>query len=103
MVAQGRLEFFEDEIDAEEEGWFWLMAIDTDIDGRALEVVVLQANAQKQTRFDWSVPMDGRAFNISDISDGRREGPDLAPAEPGIPGEDAKAIGDDDDDDKEDE
>jgi len=98
MLAQGQFEFFGDEIDAEEEGWFWLMAIDTDIDGRALEVVVLQANAQRQTRFDWSIPIDGLASSISDISDARREGTDLEPAEPGLLGdEDAKAVGDDND------
>ena len=33
MLSVNRLDFLEEEIRQEAEGWFWLLAIDTDIDG----------------------------------------------------------------------
>jgi hypothetical protein len=97
MLAQSRLDFLEEEIQGEgEAGWFWLMAIDTDVDGRVLDVVVFQANANKEVRYPWPVPLDGRVVSLSTVSDVRREGVDLEPAEIGIAGDEAAAVGDDD-------
>lgn len=99
MLAQNRLDFLEEEIRWENEGWFWLMAIDTDVEGRVLEVVVFQANAASETRYAWSVPLDGRVVSVTSISDARRDGVDQEPAEIGIPGDEVVAVGDDEDDD----
>lgn len=96
MLAQSRLDFLEEEIQGEgNAGWFWLMAIDTDVDGRVLDVVVFQANANRDIRNEWSVPLDGRVVAVSTVSDVRRDGVDQEPADIGIPGEEAEAVGDD--------
>ena len=44
------------------ERWAWLMAMETDEEGRALRVVFFQANAAGGTRYSWvaPVPVDGR-------------------------------------------
>jgi hypothetical protein len=37
--------------------WAWLMAVETDDEGRALRVVFFQANAQGATRNSWAAPV----------------------------------------------
>jgi hypothetical protein len=51
---------FIDEPAAPSERWAWLMAVETDDEGRALRVVFFQANAEGATRYKWIalVPMD---------------------------------------------
>jgi hypothetical protein len=98
MLAQSRLDFLEEDIRTETDGWFWLMAIDTDVEGRVLDVVVFQANARQETRYPWSIPLDGRVVAISSVSDVRRDGVDLEPPDIGLPEDDAAAVGDKDDD-----
>ncbi len=41
----------------EAERWVWLMAMETDDEGRALRVVFFQANAAGQTRCSWVAPV----------------------------------------------
>lgn len=96
MLSVNRFAFLDDEIDKEVEGWFWLLAIDTDVEGRVLEVVALQANAQGELRHPWSIPLDGRVVAIAPIADVRREGVEQAPAEIGLPGDEVRAANDDD-------
>lgn len=98
MLSVNRLDFLEKEIVQELEGWFWLLAIDTDVDGRVLEVVVFQANERGEIRHPWSIPLDGRVVAVSSISDLRREGVDQAPAQIGVPGDEVKAANDTDKD-----
>ena len=42
-----------------EEAWAWLMAMETDAEGRALRVVFFQANASGATRNSWDAPIEG--------------------------------------------
>jgi hypothetical protein len=42
---------------ADEERWAWLMAVETDDEGRALRVVFFQANAAGATRYSWVAPV----------------------------------------------
>ena len=90
MLQQERLAFLEDEISSETEGWFWLLAIDTDYDGRVLEVIAMQANAQGETRYSWSIPLDGRVVALADVTDVRREGVDLPEPHIGLLGDEDK-------------
>ena len=94
MLSVNRLDFLEEEIRQEAEGWFWLLAIDTDIDGRVLEVVVLQANIRGEIRYPWSVPLDGRVIAMAPIYDVRRDGVEQAPAEIGVPGDGVRTAND---------
>jgi hypothetical protein len=41
----------------EAERWAWLMAVETDDEGRALRVVFFQANAAGGTRYSWAAPL----------------------------------------------
>lgn len=100
MLSVNRLDFMEDEIRQEAEGWFWLLAIDTDVDGRVLEVVVFQANERGEIRHPWSIPLDGRVVAVSSISDVRREGVEQAPAQIGVPGDKVRAANNTDKDDE---
>ena len=100
MLAVQRLDFLEQEIIQESEGWCWLLAIDTDVDGRVLEVVILQANKRGEIRHPWSIPLDGRVVAIAPVSDVRREGVDQAPAPIGLPGDEIRVASDTDGDDE---
>ncbi|MGK4006232.1 hypothetical protein WMF31_26670 [Sorangium sp. So ce1036] len=45
---------------AEPDGpWFWMMAIETDVEGRALRAVFFQANEAGGTRNAWEAPVEG--------------------------------------------
>jgi hypothetical protein len=39
--------------------WFWLMAMETDAEGKVLRVVFFQANESGETRHPWDCPLDG--------------------------------------------
>jgi hypothetical protein len=41
------------------EKWAWLMAVETDVEGRAVRVVFFQANAAGETRNGWIAPLGG--------------------------------------------
>jgi hypothetical protein len=43
------------------ERWVWLMAVETDAEGRAVRVVFFQANALGHTRHRWIAPLAGEA------------------------------------------
>ncbi|MGO8997610.1 MAG: hypothetical protein ACLQVI_30200 [Polyangiaceae bacterium] len=49
---------FGHEAPAPGERWAWLMAVETDDEGRALRVVFFQANAAGATRYAWVAPVD---------------------------------------------
>lgn len=38
--------------------WFWLLALDTDIEGKVLRAVYFQSNASGETRHAWEAPLD---------------------------------------------
>ncbi|KYF73143.1 hypothetical protein BE11_43650 [Sorangium cellulosum] len=43
--------------------WFWMMAVETDVEGRALRAVFFQANEAGGTRNAWEVPVE----RLSDV------------------------------------
>lgn len=94
MLQQQRLDFFADEIDRETVGWFWLLAIETDGSGRVLEVIALQANAGGEIRHPWSIPLDGNAVAVTDVTDVRPEGVDLPEPEIGLDGDESQEAND---------
>jgi hypothetical protein len=94
-AGQTRLPFYDQEIAREEEGWFWLMAIDTDEDGRTLQVYLLQANKEGETKNIYAV-VDDHIRVVAGLSDERAEAVELPPADIGVPGDElADADGDD--------
>jgi len=97
-AGQERLPFYDQEISREEEGWFWLMAIDTDQDGRTLQVYFLQANRDGETKNIFPVVETLSVVGV--VSDDRAEGIDLEPAEISVPGEDTLSASKTDDDDE---
>jgi hypothetical protein len=100
-MAQTRIKFYDDEMSEEQAGWAWLMAIDTDDEGRALQVVVFEANAEGETRNLWRIPIDEDVAVVSDVSSVLRDGVEQDPAEVDVPETDEKtAEGDDDEGDK---
>ena len=58
MLAQGRLQFYERELQEEARGWCWFMAIETDAEGASMGVWMLQANEEGEIRHSWRVPVD---------------------------------------------
>ena len=79
LIAQGRFSFFEDELAASDEGWFWLIAIETRDDGSVLRVVVLQANPRGEVRHSWEVPTETTVASLGVVSTIVREAVELPP------------------------
>lgn len=78
-VRQHKLFFFEKELSAEDDGWFWLIALETHDDGSLMQAVVLQANSRGDTRNLYFIPMDGPVPVVGSASREPREGVDLPP------------------------
>ena len=95
-IRQGRLRFFEDELDAEEDGWFWLLALEPHEDGSLMQVVATQANGRGDTRNPYCMPIDGPVAVVASATPKEREGVDLPPPMVGPPSvfEANKASGD---------
>ncbi|WP_438019381.1 hypothetical protein WMF18_10050 [Sorangium sp. So ce315] len=53
--------------------WFWMMAVETDVEGRALRAVFFQANEAGGTRNAWEAPVER-------LSDAPADAPAQAPA-----------------------
>jgi hypothetical protein len=97
-AKQARLPFYDQEIAPETDGWSWLMAIDTDADGRTLQVNFLQANRNGETK---NIFAAGESIGVlASVDDIRPEGVEQEPATIGVPGDDIgnAVIGEDDDD-----
>lgn len=88
MQAQPRLPFPEEELAeeklAEDEGWFWLLAIDTKDDGTVLSVGVVQANAEGQIRNPWLIPLDAPVAVVGSATPMQREAVKLPPPQVGV-------------------
>lgn len=78
-VRQHKLFFYEHELASEENGWFWLIALETHDDGSLLQAVVLQANSRGETRNLYFIPMDAPVPVVGSASREGREGVDLPP------------------------
>lgn len=99
-IRQHKLFFYENELVSEENGWFWLIALETHDDGSLMQAVVLQANSRGETRNLYFIPMDGPVPVVGSASRGEREGRDLPPPWVGPPDRDGslgKAGGDNQD------
>lgn len=77
-----------------EEGWKWLLCVETDADGYVAQVVIVQVNEQKQTRYAWSIPYEGRVSVLASLGK-VKQAVKLPPAQVGLP---ADAEADDEDD-----
>lgn len=70
--------------------WFWMMAVETDVEGRALRAVFFQANEAGDTRHAWEAPVviessaPGRAANDRPARPDKPARPDR-PARPRAP------------------
>jgi hypothetical protein len=49
---------------APSERWVWLMAVETDPEGRALQVVFFQANVEGATRYKWVAPVAMESITV---------------------------------------
>lgn len=78
-MRQGKLPFFDEELAAEPEGWFWMMAVETYEDGTVMRVVVVQANRYGDVRHHWTVPVAQNVAIASAVTTNIREGVDLPP------------------------
>lgn len=96
-LRQHKLFFFEDELNAEESGWFWLIALEIHEDGSLMQAVVLQANSHGETRNLYFIPVDSPVPVVGAVAPEEREGVDLSPPSVGPRGVfgESKVIGDD--------
>jgi len=79
-VKRGQTNFFARLGEAlPDDGWFWLIAIDTHMDGSVARVVVVQATESGETRDPWDVPLEGPVVAIAEVGSIQREGVDLPP------------------------
>jgi hypothetical protein len=60
---------------AESERWVWLMAMETDDEGRALRVVFFQANAMGATRYSWVAPVPTEGPDAPRAAEAKRGAP----------------------------
>jgi hypothetical protein len=91
-AAQTLLPGFEEHLaaSAEEDGWFWLMAIVPKEDGSVLRIVILQACAEGDTRNAWEIPLDSTVATVGLVSSIVREPVDLPPPEIGPKADDSE-------------
>lgn len=78
-ILQGKLAFLKDEQDAETEGWFWLMAIETHEDGTVASIAMLQANRAGEVRDPWFIPLEDGVAVATSADKPVREGVELGP------------------------
>ncbi len=95
-IRQQKLMFFKDELNAEANGWFWLIALETHDDGSLMRAVVFQANSRKETRNLYAIPMDSPVPVVGIVAPEEREGVDLPPPVVGPPGGTLEKAGGDD-------
>jgi len=70
----------------EQQGWRWVIAIETDVEGYVAQVVIVQVNERKETRNAWSIPFEGTVSVLAAL--GKVKAPvKLPPATVGLPGE----------------
>jgi len=67
----------------QDDGWFWLLAIDTHGDGSVSRVVIIQATESGQTRYPWEVPLEAQVAAVAEVTTMQRDGVDLPPPQVG--------------------
>jgi hypothetical protein len=80
-VQRRQLALFDSSI-VRDEPWAWLMAVETDDEGRALRVVFFQGNDAGETRHAWITPLDDDAMHATTLRPRRRPLPRAKNAEP---------------------
>jgi hypothetical protein len=79
LMNQTRLPFYEERLAEEDEGWFWLLAIEPKNDGTVLSVGVVQANATGEIRNPWLIPLDAPVAVVTAVSEIKRDAVKLPP------------------------
>lgn len=79
LVDQGRFSFYDDELAASDEGWFWLLAIEPAEEGTVLRIVVLQANPEGEVRNQWEIPVNASIQALGLVSSIQRHPVELPP------------------------
>jgi len=79
LMNQTRMAFYEERLAEQDEGWFWLLAIDTKSDGTVLTVGVVQANADGEIRNPWLIPLDAPVAVVSSVTPMQRDAIKLPP------------------------
>lgn len=59
--------------------WLWRMAIETDIDGEVMRIVMVQVSESGEIKSTWTIPMAGNVSILTPIHQRQREGVDLEP------------------------
>jgi hypothetical protein len=59
--------------------WYWLMALETDVEGQVVRVVYYQANEEGETRNRWEAPLEGVLVGRPVAMSDRREPEELPP------------------------
>jgi hypothetical protein len=98
-IMQGKLAFLQAEHEAEREGWFWLMPIETHEDGTAARIAMLQTNRVGEIRDTCFIPFEDGVAVATSADKAAREGVDLAPPVVGIRSAKVETSGDDGDED----
>lgn len=77
-------------VDEWEQGWRWVVAVETDAEGYVAQVVIVQVNELKETRNAWSIPYEGTVSVLASL--GKVKAPvKLPPAAVGLPADDEAA------------
>jgi len=80
VAMQMDLPFEESSFMRDDAGWVWRMAIETDISGLVVRVVVFQTNPARNVRHLFEIPMRGAVAEISPVTPLERPGKELSPA-----------------------
>ena len=71
-------------VEESHQGWRWLVAVETDPEGYVAQVVIVQVNEQKQTRYAWSIPFEGTVSVLASLGE-VKPAVKLPPASVGLP------------------
>lgn len=74
----------------EENDWFWRLAIETEVTGEVLRIVLVQVSASGQTQNPWEVPFVEKVAVISPLREKVNEGVELEPPFVGLPKKEKK-------------
>ncbi len=67
------------EFDLEDREWLWRLAIETDIDGEVMRIVMVQVSEGGDIKNMWTIPLTDNVPNIAPIHQRQRDGVDLEP------------------------
>jgi hypothetical protein len=84
LIAQQQGDLpFDEKIVVPRDGWVWRMAVETDVNGHVVRIVVFQANPDLEVRNLYEVPLHDSVAEISSVSPLTRAGKEIPPAQIG--------------------